>query len=297
MIYYLLMCISISFTTLNGTLLHKFSNRGLKNTGDIYLFNSMINLVWSVILFTLACLTGGLKLDVTTITFGFIYAIILCGYQLFKCLSLASGPISMTTLIANCAFLITTAYAFFIDKEPISLIQVIGIVILLGSLLLCINPKSNKSDDSMKITLRWFIFALCLFFAGGGVGIIYRVFGKSEVSNNATSMLFFAAITSSLILFILAHVTNGIGKCPRPQLEKTAVKYALLCGITGCIYIRMNLSLSAVIPSVIFFPVSNGATVILSSIVGWLLFKEKLTRSQIIGIILGMIAIVCIGCF
>ena len=297
MIYYLLMCVSIVFTTLNGTLLHKFSNRGLKNTGDIYLFNSMINFVWSIILFILAYLTGGLQLDAATMMFGLIYAVILCGYQLFKCLSLASGPISLTTLIANCAFLITTAYAFFIDKEPVSLIQLIGIVILLGSLLFCINPKSNKSNDTMKITLRWLIFAISLFFAGGGVGIIYRVFGKSDVAQNATSMLFFAAITSSLILFILAHITNGIIKCPKPQLSKTPLKYALLCGITGCIYIRMNLSLSAVIPSVIFFPVSNGATVILSSVVGWLLFKEKLSRSQIIGIVLGIIAIICIGCF
>lgn len=297
MFYYFLMCVSITFTTLNGTLLHKFSNRGLKNTGDIYLFNGALNLVWSAILLILACITGGIRFDVTTLLFGSVYAVILCAYQLFKCLSLASGPISLTTLIANCAFLITTAYAFFIDKEPVSPVQLIGIILLLGALLLCINPNSGKSDSNMKITLRWFIFAMCLFFAGGGVGIIYRIFGKSEISQNATSMLFFAAIISSAIFFLLAHITNGITKNPRPQLSKTPLTYALICGITGCIYIRMNLSLSAVIPSVIFFPVSNGATVILSSVVGWLFFREKLKSAQIAGICLGMIAIVCIGCF
>ena len=121
--------------------------------------------------------------------------------------------------------------------------------------------------------------------------------GKSSVSQNATSMLFCAAIISSVLLIIMAFVTNKIGLNSKPCLSKTPLKYVLICGITGCIYIRMNISLSAVIPTVIFFPVSNGATVILSSIIGWLIFKEKLVRQQILGIIIGMVAIVCIGCF
>ena len=295
MINYILMGVAIFFTTLNGTLLHKFSNRGLKNSGDMFLFNSVICLVWAVILFVLTLFTGGIQLDCDTILFSLAYAVILCGYQLFKCLAFASGPISLTTLIANCAFLITTAYAFFIDNETISAIQLAGIILLLGSLVLCINQKSGSGN--MKITLRWFIFVFCLFLCGGGVGVVYRVFGKSDVKHNATTMLLFAAVISAVMLFVLGNITNMAKKQTHPSLSKTPLKYALICGITGCVYIRMNISLSAVIPSVIFFPVSNGATVILSSVIGWILFKERLTKSQIWGIILGLAAIVCIGCF
>ena len=299
MIYlpYLLMLISISFTTLNGTFLHKFSNRDLNNSGDIYLFNGAISLVWSVILFFLAIFTDGINFNLTTFIFGLIYAIILCAYQLFKCLALSNGPISLTTLIANCAFLITTGYAFFIEKEKISLLQLIGIIFLLAALFLCLNPRAKNTGNNMKITARWLIFAALLFLSGGGVGIIYRLFGKSDVSQNATSMLLFAALISAALFIILAFCSNLASKKPIPKLSKTALKYALLCGATGCIYIRMNLSLSAIIPPVIFFPASNGLTVILSSIVGWILFKEKLPAKQICGILIGLLAIILIGCF
>ena len=63
-------------------------------------------------------------------------------------------------------------------------------------------------------------------------------------------------------------------------------------GIAGCLYVRMNLSLSAVINSAIFFPVSNGSMVMISTLAGYLLFNEKLGKKQIFGIVLGVIAII-----
>jgi len=70
----------------------------------------------------------------------------------------------------------------------------------------------------------------------------------------------------------------------------------LLCGIAGCIYIRLNVSLSKVIPGAIFFPVSNGGMVILSTIMGKILFGEKLKPIQMFGILIGLIAIIINGC-
>ena len=70
----------------------------------------------------------------------------------------------------------------------------------------------------------------------------------------------------------------------------------ILCGMASCIYIRMNLTLSNMIPSAIFFPVSNGGMVILSTIGGKLFFKEKLNKIQISGILLGCVAVAITGC-
>ena len=292
MIVYLFLCFSISLMTLNGVFLHKFANRGLKNVGDVFLFNGTMSLVWSVALLVLAMFTGGLQFNSQTLAFSVAYAIILCGYQLFKGLALSNGPISMTTLISNCAFLITTAYAYFIEGEPVTLIKLIGIVLLIISLFLCIYTKLDN-----KVTFKWIIFSVLLFLSGGSVGVIYKIFGKSSVSQNATSMVFFAALISAVTFLALAFTTNKKRQLPTPKLSKTAVKFAVICGITGCTYIRLNLSLSALIPSVIFFPLCNGLTVILSAIVGWQYFKEKLMPQQFVGIGLGMVAIVLIGCF
>ena len=66
-------------------------------------------------------------------------------------------------------------------------------------------------------------------------------------------------------------------------------------GIAGCIYIRLNISLSAVIPSAVFFPVSNGALVLISTAAGYAFFKEKLNALQIAGLLLGLAAIAVTG--
>ena len=100
------MSVSILFAVLNNALFHKFANRGLNNTGDIFLFNGGMSAIWSVLLFGLAIVTNTLRFDTTTLIYGAVYGFFLCMFQLFKALALATGPVALTTLISACAFLI-----------------------------------------------------------------------------------------------------------------------------------------------------------------------------------------------
>lgn len=294
---YLLMAVAISFTVGNSTLLHKFSNKGLNNTGDLFLFNGGVNAVWVVIIALFSLFSGGLHFDSTTVIFGLIYAVLLCAFLFFKMMSYATGPVSLTTLIAACSFLITTAYSVIFEKSSVSTAKIIGIIVLLGSLFLCINPKATYSEKGGKITFKWAIFTAVFFLAGGGVGILYSEFGKSTVSDNINTMMFIAALLSVIGFLALSFIVNKIAKNPSPKVDKNAVKYMLVCGVTSCVYIRLNIFLASVIPTIIFFPVSNGVSVLASSLIGWIVFKEKLNLKQIIGVLVGVIGIVIIGLF
>ena len=53
--------------------------------------------------------------------------------------------------------------------------------------------------------------------------------------------------------------------------------------------------LSGVIPAVIFFPLVNGGSILLSALVGRLLFGEVCSKRQYLGFALGLAAILCIG--
>ena len=55
-----------------------------------------------------------------------------------------------------------------------------------------------------------------------------------------------------------------------------------------------NLKLSGLLPSQLFFPVVNGSAIILSSVMSVLLFKEKLTKRQVVGLLGGIISLVAI---
>ena len=74
-------------------------------------------------------------------------------------------------------------------------------------------------------------------------------------------------------------------------LKKSALFYALLCGIFACVYNRLNVTLSGALPGVVFFPIFNGSVIILSTLAGLIFFGERLKGSQIAGMVIGVAAL------
>lgn len=289
---YLLMAVSILFSVSSSSLLRGFGNsKKVKNTGDLFLFNSFISIIWTILIFLVFLFSGSYKISPLSIIFGTVYGFILAFFLLTKTLALKEGPVSLTTLIGSCAFIIAVWFGAIYNKEQIDYVQFIGMALLLLSLVLCINPK--KSGE--KLTAKWFVYAFLFFIAGGLVGILYKFLGASGVSNEVNAVMLIASIVSAVLFFILGLIINSYQKEPCPKIHKGTWKYILLVGIFSCIYQRLNLSLSAVIPAPVFFPVSNGAMVLLSVASGRFFFGERLKRSQLTGIFLGLISIILIG--
>ena len=55
---------------------------------------------------------------------------------------------------------------------------------------------------------------------------------------------------------------------------------------------KLNLYLSGVMDSAVFFPIVNGGGLVLTTVAAFLLFKEKLTKKQWVGLIVGICAVV-----
>ena len=289
---YVLMAVSIMFSVVNAGLLRSFGNKTKDNRFSPFIFNAGVSVVWMTLLSLWLLISGDCKISATAVIYGVVYGVILGLFLLFKMQATAEGPVSLTTLIGSCAFIIATGFSVFYAGESVSKFQLIGMGLLLASLVLCINPK--KSGE--KLTTKWFINCFMFFFIGGLVGILYKLFGKSTASDQVNTMILVASVVSGIFF-----VSGGFieAKKNHKSIEKPTrlvLLYMLLCGIAGCVYIRLNVSLSKVIPGAIFFPVSNGGMVILSTVIGKVLFGEKLKRIQIIGILIGLIAIIINGC-
>ena len=66
----------------------------------------------------------------------------------------------------------------------------------------------------------------------------------------------------------------------------------LMVGIGCAVNNKLNLYLSGVIDSMIFFPLVNGGNIILTTVLSFVLFHEKLSKRQCVGILVGTIAVV-----
>jgi len=289
---YGLLALSLVFASANTLLLRKFKSRTFRSTGDAFFFNGGVSLMWIAVMAVWIFLSGGLAISPLSVLFGAVYGVILCLFLFFKTEALASGPLSLTTLINSCAFIIATGFGVVYANEQVSVSQAVGMALILLSVVLCISPGKGAE----KLSGKWFFYCFSLFFAGGLVGIFYKVFGKSAAANEVNAMMLSASVTSCALFFLAGLLISRTKGEPTPAIARGALPYVLLSGVAGCIYIRMNVSLSAIIPSAVFFPVFNGALVMISTAAGGMVFGEKLTRIQLAGIILGLIAIVINGC-
>lgn len=288
---YLLMCVAISFAAVNSVILRIFKNRTFRTPGDVFFFNGGVSLVWIVVMATW-CAIDGAGFSFGTVAYAAAYAVILCLFLYLKTEALATGPVALTTLISSAAFIVPTLFGVLRYREGVSLAQGLGMALITLSLFMCINPK--KSGE--KLSARWFIYCFAFFLVGGILGIFYKIFGASPYAGEVNGMMLCASAFSAILFFAFGMVLNAAKKASLPRLPRESLFFVLTSGIAGCIYIRLNISLSAVIPSAIFFPVSNGALVLISTAAGCALFREKLSRLQVAGLLVGLVAIAVTGC-
>ena len=289
---YLLMLVSIGFAVCNNCLLHRLPPSTFRTPGDIYFYNGCVNGGWVIIMGLFSLISQDFSISGESVIFGIIYGLILVAFLLSKSVAMVEGPVSLTSLIGCSCFVICTVFGAIYAKETVNIFQIIGMALLMAGLVLCVNPK--KGDQPLKP--RWFLYVSLFFVTGGLVGILYKIFGQTKSSHMYNSMLFFAALTASILFLVLSFLINKKAHAPRPGIPAAARPSLVLCSFVSCVYIRMNLTLSSLIPSAVFFPVCNGGIILIASLIGVVLFKEKLSKMQFAGIGLGLLAIVLNGC-
>ena len=78
-------------------------------------------------------------------------------------------------------------------------------------------------------------------------------------------------------------------------MNRFALTYGFLTGVILGIFQILNTKAIATIDAGLLFPVYNGGTLVLATIMGVFLFKDKLSRKQIASIIVGIIGIILIN--
>ncbi|MBR6603049.1 MAG: EamA family transporter [Clostridia bacterium] len=274
---YLLLFLSILFAVLNNILYHKLSELGKY---DNFFFTAMSSFVWLAVLAPLADFGA---LNKAELIFGIIYGTVQAMFLFFKMKAMSTGPVSVTSVVSNCSMVLTTLMGIIIFSEKVTLLQIAGSALILLSVFLCVDPKSD-----MKMTLKWKIYCVFFFVFAAAVGIIFKLFSAYEASG--ANMMSVAAISMVICLSLLSF---AIEKKPKPK--RIHILFAVLCGILSCFYNRINVFLSGALPSVVFFPIFNGSIVLFSSISGALIFKEQLSKKQYFGILTGILAIIILA--
>lgn len=220
----------------------------------------------------------GEKFSVFTCVLGSVYGVFTALYALCLMVSLAEGPMHITLLITTAASMIIPSSFGSVFGEKFSILKLIATSVLIAFIYLSLDNNGKN-----KINKKWLFSCISASLLSGGVGILQKIHQTSGHKTETNVFLFAAFVIS----FLFSRWRIG-GKLSKVNIAKKDILLGCVCGVCTYLVNFLNLKLSGMLPSQLFFPLFNGSTIVLNSIISVVVFKEHLTKRQLIGIVGGI---------
>ncbi len=286
---------------LGNALLVNYFSKSISASSRSRFFYSFASSVVSA-LFLLFYSAFELKFSFYTLYVGVFFGIATAMMAIFMMAAVSIGPLSYTIVIVSSSAVITSLSGLFFG-EKITPLKWIGIV-LMGICLVLAGLKP-KGEEEKGFSLKWLFFSLMAAFSTVAVGFMQKIHQKSSHSDELPLLLFITFVfsaASSVILYLLARKKEDsvLAKCKSSDSRRRIIVITAVCFVTSGIALALNniinLYLVGVMDSAVFFPIAEGGHLILCTLSGLILFRERLSRNQYIGLICGISATFCL-CF
>lgn len=282
----LLLAITVLFSALQNVTKKAFGSK--VNGGGTYFFAGLSSL-FALVFFVFT--SDGVSFNAAVIPhslgFGLAYLVsLVSGY-----LALTTGSASLSALISSYSLMIPAFYGLIFLKEPMGKFFFPGLLLLLISVFL-INKKSD--EPSLKFTLKWMIYVVLSFIAGGMCSVTQTI--QQNAFNGAYKSEFM--IMALVFVFICVGILSIIKERPHMGLYlKKGWHLGSACGImNGVVNLFVMILVSEIKMSAsIMFPVIGAGSLIITYIFFRFMFKEKLTRPQLYGFVLGTISVILLN--
>ena len=277
-------CIILNYIT------QKYENSSVAR----HIFNVFTSMVAAITIFAIS---GSLKASFFTVALAMAFGLTTAVQRVVHLQALEMGPFSYTSVIVSLSMLIPTLSGAVVWGEHIYPIQLIGIVLMVGCLILSVDFTGEQKKSSLK----WLLFCGLAFLGNGAIGIMQKLHQNTVYKEELNQFLVIAFIASALFSAIMIIVSKKTDKVQTAEVDESQKKKLLtlkpiIIMIVGglCIGISnvLNLYLSGAMDSAVFFPVVNGGCLILTTLSALILFKERLSVKRWIGILLGIIAVI-----
>lgn len=291
---YVLLIVSLITCVLCCIILNYVTRTYENSSTARHIFNLVTSVVAAIILLVIS---GGLKASLFTIVLAIAFGLTTAIQRVTHLQALEMGPFSYTSVIVSLSMLVPTLSGAVIWGEHIYPVQLVGIVLMVGCLILSVEFKGKQKKSS----LIWLLFCGLAFMGNGAIGLMQKWHQNTSYKEELMPFLVFAFITSAAFSGIAAAISKKSPKtqeisAEEPQKQKLLTTkpmiIMIICGFCIGISNILNLYLSGAMDSAVFFPIINGGGLILTTLSALVMFKEKLSTKRWIGISLGIIAVI-----
>ena len=216
-----------------------------------------------------------------------IIAVLLISIFYFIGKSIETSGIILTAIAQRLSLIIPVLSAFLIFGETSTSIKIIGLII--GLVAVYASKPSGKAD--MKDIVSW--YPIIVFLGTGIIDILFNVLTKFDDVSFTASLVYIFSI-STIIGFVSLIYQKIRGTL---QFQPKTIFAGMILGIFnfGSIFFYIKaLQIESDQPSVVFSSLDIGV-ITLGSLVGIILFKEKLSKLNMMGLVLALAAIIILN--
>lgn len=254
--------------------------RGTSPTETLF-FNSVLGLATAIIFFAvnkfklsfspysafLAMLMSGLVMAYNIIGFRILQHNSMAIYSLF----LMTGGMALPYL-----------WGLLFLNESFSVVRTLSLIVIIGGVSL-----ANFSGE--KINLKQICMCLAVFIINGLVSIISKMH-QIEINYQCVSAIEFIILGGIFKFFISGFLfltfKNGKGQRSEKNNFSKALIVIILSAVIGGTSYFLQLYGAKSLSATVLYPFITGGSIVFSTLIGAVLFKEKLSRKLIIGVVL-----------
>ncbi len=194
-------------------------------------------------------------------------------------LSVASVASKMSVIIP-----IIAGYIFY--KENLGILKIIGIVIALLSVYLTAKKETGKISNSSEL-----IFPALVFLGAGIIDSAIQYIQNFYVPTKDVSLFSMLTFLCAFLVGILLLFFLSFKK--KLSITGKTILGGIALGIPNffSLYFMIKMLASKIYPSAVTFTIHNIAIVAFTTLIGVAFFNEKMSKQNIIGITLSIIAL------
>lgn len=223
--------------------------------------------------------------------------------------AMSYGKVSVvTTFCLAGGMIVPFVFGIAALNETAGLFKWIGMAILCISLIPALIQKGDSTVEK-KGNLKFIICNILIFMSNGIISVFSKIHQISDFAVDETSYLCTSAairfVTSILILLLLAFakknkgdaapIKNTLWEIGREKMNMKLYIYLIVVSGTYAVCNTLgetfNLYCMKTMDASIQFPVLSAVVIIMGAIFGRLFFKEKITKSSALSLILSVIGI------
>lgn len=224
----------------------------------------------------------------------FLYTLILGALfiSIFMCIGLTAQKlgVSVSMLAAKLSVVVPVVVAFFMYDESVTALKLTGIVLSLAAVYLI-----SKKDEVMHVHPLYILLPVAVFAGSGMIDTLLKHVEKTyippaDATSIVTTVFLMAALWGSVAWVFMKLSGNAF------PLSKKEMMWGLALGLPN--YFSMYFlvrTLSHFSEASRIFPINNIGIAAATTLVGVLVFREKISRLNFAGILLAVIAILLIS--